>query len=146
MDCVPAGDPVVVGILNARRGQVYGIVDGYLEGCPTMLTDVLEIIREKVKEDGRPVVFYGDGIDAYESKILEELSQSLMLLERDYFFAPREVRYQNAAAVARLAYEKVKAGEELHYNDLHPEYMRKAEAEEKLAAGQLPICKLPKQE
>ena len=45
MDCVPAGDPVVVGILNARRGQVYGIVDGYLEGCPTMLADVLEIVR-----------------------------------------------------------------------------------------------------
>ncbi len=146
MDCVPAGDPVVVGILNARRGQVYGIVDGYLEGCPTMLTDVLEIVRDQVKEDGRPVIFYGDGIDAYEPKILEELSQAFMLLEKDYFFAPVEVRYQNAAAVGRLAYEKVKAGEVLHYNDLHPEYMRKAEAEEKLAAGQLPICQLPKQE
>ena len=52
----------------------------------------------------------------------------------------------NAASVGRLAYEKVKAGQVLHYNDLHPEYMRKAEAEEKLAAGQLPICQLPKQE
>ena len=146
IECVPAGEPVIVGILNARRGQVYGIVDGYLEGCPTMLTDVLEIVKEQVKEDGRPVIFYGDGIDAYEDKILESLSEKLMLLEKDYFFAPAEVRYQNAAAVGRLAYEKVKSGEELHYNDLHPEYMRKAEAEEKLAAGQLPICKLPAQE
>ena len=146
IECVPAGEPVIVGILNARRGQVYGIVDGYLEGCPTMLADVLEIVKNQVKEDGRPVIFYGDGIDAYEDKILESLSEKLMLLEKDYFFAPAEVRYQNAAAVGRLAYEKVKAGEELHYNDLHPEYMRKAEAEEKLAAGQLPICKLPKQE
>ncbi len=143
---VPAGEPVVVGILNARRGQVYGIVDGYLEGCPTMLTDVLEVVAGPVKADGRPVVFYGDGIDAYEPKILEILGEAGMELGRDYFFAPRQVRYQNAAAVARLAYEKVKAGDVLHYNDLHPEYMRKAEAEEKLAAGQLPICQLPKQE
>lgn len=146
LEGVPAGEPVVVGILNARRGQVYGIVDGYLEGCPCMLTDVLEIVTGQVKKEGRPVVFYGDGIDAYEAKILEVLSEAGMVLGRDYFFAPREVRYQNAAAVARLAYEKVSAGEVLHYNDLHPEYMRKAEAEEKLAAGQLPICKLPKQE
>lgn len=143
---VPAGEPVVVGILNARRGQVYGIVDGYLEGCPTMLTDVLEIVAGPVKADGRPAVFYGDGIDAYEPKILEILGEAGMKLGVDYFFAPKEVRYQNAAAVAGLAYEKVKAGDVLHYNDLHPQYMRKAEAEEKLAAGQLPICQLPKQE
>ncbi|MBQ8563460.1 MAG: tRNA (adenosine(37)-N6)-threonylcarbamoyltransferase complex dimerization subunit type 1 TsaB [Firmicutes bacterium] len=139
-------DAVVAGILNARRGQVYGIVDGYLEGCPCMLTDVLDIIRGEVKAAGRPVVFYGDGIDAYEERILTELGEAGMELGRDYFFAPRQVRYQNAAAVARLAYEKVKAGQVLHYNDLHPQYMRKAEAEEKLAAGQLPICRLPKQE
>ena len=140
MECVPAGEPVVIGILNARRGQVYGIVDGYMEGCPCMLTDVLELVCGQVKDDGRPVIFYGDGIDAYEAKILEELSQNLMLLDKDYFFAPAGVRYQNAASVAKLAYEKVKAGDVLQYNDLHPEYMRKAEAEEKLAAGQLPIC------
>ena len=152
MDCVaaaegvPAGEPVVVGILNARRGQVYGIVDGYLEGCPTMLADVLEIVKTRVKEDGRPAIFYGDGIDAYEPKILEDLCGAGMELGRDYFFAPKEVRYQNAASVGRLAYEKMKNGQILHYNDLHPEYMRKAEAEEKLAAGQLPICQLPKQE
>lgn len=144
--CLGHEGAVTVGILNARRGQVYGIVDGYLEGCPTMLTDVLEIVAGPVKADGRPVVFYGDGINAYEPKILEILGEAGMELGRDYFFAPVEVRYQNAAAVARLAYEKAVAGDVLHYNDLHPEYMRKAEAEEKLAAGQLPICKLPKQE
>lgn len=137
---------VAVGILNARRGQVYGIVDGYLQGCPCMLTDVLEIVAGPVKEAGRPAVFYGDGIDAYEPKILEILGAAGMQPGRDYFFAPKEVRYQNAASAGRLAYRRVKAGDVLHYNDLHPEYMRRAEAEEKLAAGQLPICKLPKQE
>ena len=143
---VPEGEPVVVGILNARRGQVYGIAEGYLEGCPTMLADVLDLAGSRIKEDGRPVVFYGDGIDAYEQKILDDLRSFGMELGRDYFFAPRQVRYQNAASAGRLAYEKAKAGEVLHYNDLHPEYMRKAEAEQKLEAGQLPICKGPRQE
>jgi hypothetical protein len=45
-----------------------------------------------------------------------------------------------------MALEKARAGQILKYNDLHPDYMRKAEAEQKLEAGELPICKLPKQE
>ena len=35
----------VCAIINARRGQVYGMVDGYLADGPYMLTDVLEVIR-----------------------------------------------------------------------------------------------------
>lgn len=139
-------DAAIVGILNARRGQVYGIVEDYMEGCPCMLTDVMEIVTGKLKEAKRPVIFYGDGIDAYEEKIVEALNEADMEVGRDVFFAPKEVRYQDAVSVSRLAFEKAENGEVLHYNELHPQYMRKAEAEEKLAAGQLPICKLPKQE
>lgn len=139
-------NPVVCGIINARRGQVYGIVEGFMKGGPYMLTDVLDVIKADVKKTGRPVVFYGDGIDAYEDKILEILGQAEMRLGRDFYFADKAVRYQNAAAVGRLALEKAAAGQVVSYNDLHPDYMRKAEAEQKLEAGELPICKLPKQE
>jgi tRNA threonylcarbamoyladenosine biosynthesis protein TsaB len=138
--------PVVCGILNARRGQVYGIVEGFLEGGPYMLTEVLAVITDQVKETGRPVMFYGDGIDAYEEKILEILGQAGMTLDREFFFAPVEDRYQNAAAVGKMAAAEAAAGRVLSYNELHPDYMRKAEAEQKLEAGQLPICKLPAQE
>lgn len=139
-------DAVICGILNARRGQVYGIVEGYLEGCPCMLTDVLEILAGPVHQEEKKVLFFGDGIDAYEEKIKEILGEAGMKLGQEYDFAPEACRYQNAASVGRMACEKALAGEGLHYNDLHPEYMRKAEAEQKLEAGQLPICKLPKQE
>lgn len=146
-----AGDeePVVCAILNARRGQVYGKIEGWLPGCPCMLTDVLEILKSPdgpVKKAGRPVLFFGDGIDAYEGRILDELGEAGMEPGREFFFAPKEIRYQSADAVGRLAFELARAGEGSHYGDVHPDYMRKAEAEQKLEAGELPICKLPKQE
>ena len=138
--------PVICGILNARRGQVYGIIEEFLPGGPYMLTDVLEIIKGKVKETGRKILFFGDGIDAYEEQIIEVLRQASMEPGREFFFAEKEDRYQDAEAVVRLGLKKVKEGRLLAYDQLHPQYMRKAEAEQKLEAGQLPICKLPPQQ
>ena len=69
-----------------------------------------------------------------------------MQLGKDFLLTPEEDRYQDAASVARLALEKIRRGQVLPYWELHPDYMRKAEAEQKLEAGQLPICKLPRQE
>lgn len=142
-------DAVVCAILNARRGQVYGMIDGYLPGCPCMLTDVLEIVggtEGPARGAGRPVLFFGDGIDAYEERIVEELGAEGLTPGKEYFFAPETVRYQDAASVGRLALKMARAGKGLQYNDVHPDYMRKTEAEQKLQAGELPICRLPKQE
>lgn len=111
-----------------------------------MLTEVLDKISREVKADGRPVIFFGDGIDAYEEKILQTLQAADMELGKEFYFAPKEERYQDAASVCRLALEKIESGQVLPYQEIHPDYMRKAEAEQKLEAGQLPICKLPPQE
>lgn len=140
------GAQVVCGIINARRGQVYGIVDGYLPGGPYMLTDVLDVITQQVRPDGRPVLFYGDGMDAYETEIESSLDDFNMKKDRDYFFAPQSERYQSAAAVALAALPRLLGGEVTDFAGLLPDYMRRAEAEVKLAAGQLPICRGPKQE
>jgi tRNA threonylcarbamoyladenosine biosynthesis protein TsaB len=131
---------VICAIINARRGQVYGRLDGYMDDGPYMLADMLDVIRERVFAEGREVVFFGDGIDAYESQINDGLAGL-----GKYEFASENIRLQDAENVALCAAENldkymVKASE------LLPDYMRKAEAEQKLAAGQLPICKGPKQE
>lgn len=143
---IGGGAQVVCGIINARRGQVYGIVDGYLPGGPYMLTDVLDVITQQVRPDGRPVLFYGDGMDAYETEIESSLDDFNMKKDRDYFFAPQNERHQSAAAVALAALPRLLGGEVTDFAGLLPDYMRRAEAEVKLAAGQLPICKGPKQE
>ena len=129
-----------------QRQTRTGILDGYLPGGPYLLTDVLAVITRQVKQDGRQVLFYGDGIDAYEAQIISLLGDAKMEKDRDYDFAPQETRDQSAAAVGRAALRKLSRGETTDFANLLPDYMRQAEAEVKLAAGQLPICHGPKQE
>ena len=138
-EAAPGENDVICAILNARRHQVYGFLEGTLKDGPYMIEDVLQAIREKA--EGRKVIFFGDGVDAYESIITDTLGCDV-----NYEFAPKEVRYQDAADIARAGLEKFRAGETLHYEELLPDYMREAEAEQKLRAGELPISRLPKQE
>ncbi len=133
-------------IINARRGQVYGIVDGYMPAGPYMLVDVLEVLKNQVFEDGNKVMFFADGIDAYAGQIEEILAEAGYELDKDYFYADESCRHQDAASVALLAARKAENGDVLEVAELLPDYMRKAEAQQKLEAGQLPICRGPKQE
>ncbi len=146
-DCEGPWGPeaIVCAILNARRGQVYGMIEGMLSPRPCMLTDVLATIRERLRPQERPLVFFGDGIDAYEQDIVTDLVDADFRLGRDFFFAPQEVRYQDAAAVGRLALRRIADGRTVDWEGLQPDYMRRTEAETKLRAGQLPICHLPEQ-
>ena len=142
---VPAGVSeyaTKIGILNARRGQVYGIIQGNLDSGAYMLDDVLEVLIEDVIIDGEEVVFYGDGIDAYQDKIREVLDR----YHAKYTFAGEDIRYQDAESVAKLAYLLKGHDVWVDVEDLLPDYMREAEAETKLKAGALPICHGPKQE
>ena len=77
------------------------------------------------------VFFTGDGIDAYSDIIADNLP------EGSFIFADEEIRYQHSEPVARIALKKAMAGEVLSYNELMPEYMRLAEAEQRLKAGTL---------
>ena len=105
-----------------------------------MIDDVLENLRASVFAAGQRVIFFGDGIDAYESKITGALELCGYRLGEDYFFAPKEIRYQDAPSAGLLALEKIKQGELLtDPEQCLPEYMRKAEAQQKLEAGQLKL-------
>ena len=75
--------------------------------------------------------FTGDGIDAYGDIIESTLEDGT------YVLADEDVRYQGAESVAAIALRRAKAGETLTYNELMPEYMRLAEAEQRLRAGTL---------
>lgn len=132
----------IVPVINARRHQTYAAVysaaqDSHtlipvLEEKQYMIEDLLEELKKM--QDGRSgasAYFTGDGIDAYGG-IIEE-----MLPAGSYLFAEEDVRYQSAESVAAIALEKARAGETVSYDDLLPEYMRLAEAEQRLKAGTL---------
>ena len=113
---------------------MYGIIKGYMDGCACMMDDVLNIINEKIFKEGKKVLFFGDGVDYYEEKIRRALSG-----KGTYTFAPESDRYQDAASVGFLAVDMINKGMTVSFDRLVPDYMRKAEAEQKLEAGELHI-------
>ena len=132
----------IVPVINARRHQTYaavyeagpenGTLTAVMEEKQYMIEELLEGLEAKIAgNEGVSLYFTGDGIDAY-SEIIESA-----LSEGEYTFAPESSRYQDAEAVAALALAKAKAGKTISYNELLPEYMRLAEAEQRLKAGTL---------
>lgn len=121
---MPDFDGLICPVFDARRSQVYagaykwenGTIVEMVEGAPYTIDEFME----KTASLGLPRMFFGDGIKAYG----------------DYFrpeeIAPEEIRLQTASSVAKLAKDMLEAGESLHYEELKPNYMRKAEAERKL--------------
>ena len=136
--------PVVAAILNARRGQVYGAIYGaegeiIKEPGPYMLTDILEVTDKYLE-----TIFYGDGVDAYEALLSEggSIDEADSLVCIDFggfkrFLAPENTRYQTADLVVHIAAKKYMAGDTVSAEDLMPDYMRLAEAEQKLNDGTL---------
>ena len=122
---------LICPIINARRGQVYGAlfdrgeynVRTLIAPGPYMLADMLDFV--KAVAFGK-VLFYGDGIDAYEKEISEVIKPD----RRE--FADEKVRYQHAEAVAQDAFMKFLRGQTITYDELEAEYMRETEAEQKL--------------
>ena len=133
-DAKDEGCDAVAAIINARRHQVYagawvlenGLPRAVLEQKQYMIEDFLELLKDM----GR-VYFLGDGIDAYEDIIKEQMDSS------DYVLAEEDVRYQHASSVAGMALAMAAMGQTVSYDELMPDYMRLAEAEQRLREGTL---------
>ena len=143
---VSDGALYIAPVINARRHQTYAgvweavftadceqkTVVPVMEEKQYMIEDLLEELKSKTAEySGAAAFFTGDGIDAYGDIIKSTMS------EGSYLFADEELRYQHAESVAKIALRKAVRGETLSYNELMPEYMRLAEAEQRLRAGTL---------
>ena len=143
---IASGALYVVPVINARRHQTYaGVYEAVfttdceqqsailvMEEKQYMIEELLEELKARMAEhDGTVAFFTGDGIDAY-SDIIENT-----MTEGSFVFADEKLRYQHAESVAETALRKAKAGETLTYDELMPEYMRLAEAEQRLRAGTL---------
>lgn len=135
---MPDHGGLICPVLDARRNQVYagayrwedGQIREVVKGAPYSIDAFLEKVRgadrtgdtDESHQDGNTgkPLFFGDGTKACRDWFKEEE------------LAPEEVRFQSAASVARLARDMQQAGLAQHYEELKPDYMRKAEAERKL--------------
>lgn len=130
----------IASMINARRGQLYGAVyDRDLnEIMPETQYMIDEFLSEIKKKDisFNNLIFIGDGIDAYK-KDIEEFINSNEAVSVSPAFADEDWCYQSGEDIALLALAKFEEGKSMNYNELLPNYMRKSEAEMRLAAGTL---------
>lgn len=123
---------LICPMLDARRSQVYA--GGYIlkEGFPQEEIPagpyMLDEFLAKTAEYDRILVL-GDATDSYGTKIAE-------LRPEGTETAPEDIRYQDAAFVAKLGAKLFAEDGGLGYNEVQPEYMRIAEAERKLKEQQ----------
>ncbi|PWM68568.1 MAG: tRNA (adenosine(37)-N6)-threonylcarbamoyltransferase complex dimerization subunit type 1 TsaB [Eubacteriales Family XIII. Incertae Sedis bacterium] len=116
-------------IMEVVRGGAY-MLDEFLQRLAESLCGSAECKErfEAAKACGRAekeIVFYGDGCEKYGDTALE-------FCKKRGLKASICGETQKASSVAKLALEMYKAGELLEYGQIHPNYMRKAEAERKL--------------
>lgn len=138
---------IVCPLLDARRSQVYAAAylvgaagdasPGYREvvkGGAYSIKDFMALAIAAAGDEGASVLrMYGDGAAAYISEITAAAAEAGLVLER----AIGESAYQNAKNVLRMALVMAEQGRTLSWEEVGPDYMRKSEAERKLAAGQL---------
>ena len=147
---------LICPMLDARRKQVYAAAyvisgcDEYGVGClkqavapaSYLMTEFLEEIEKN--EGFSDIFFLGDGIDTC-SEIIDEWSEERA--EKVYekkisiAFAEKNVRYQDASAVAQRGWQIFREGSNMDYMELEPEYLRMAEAEKKLREKQAAVEK-----
>ena len=116
--CVPQSG-LVVPIMDARREQVYTAV--FKDG--RRMTEDMAIPVEELlqKLSGEDVLFIGDGVDAYADIITQKYANAR--------FAPENIRYQRASAVAHIAAKQAERGELVSCEKLIPNYLRMTQAE-----------------
>ena len=115
----------VVGVMDARRSQVYTATFRADAGALTRLTEdraiSLQALGEELKNLSQPVFLVGDGsILCYNT--LKEQVNSLVL-------PPEHRMHQRAAGVALAAEEKLSRGEACDGATLTPNYLRLSQAE-----------------
>ena len=145
---VPDYDGLLCPIFDARRSQVYGGVYQWKKGTDRNLEGIEEHIAggayaledllsqlEVVCQPNQTITFFGDGVEPYKEKIKQWQNSSLNN-DIQVEFANAGINRQKASSVAKLALALYQADQTKDYQDLKPNYMRKAEAERKLEESQ----------
>lgn len=130
-------DKLICPLMDARRNQVYtGIYE--FQGSdlvaiePQMAVGIQEI-AEKLCALNRDVIFLGDGVLAYRTKLTEILMAELYAGGHCHWFAPAHLNKQRAGAVGTLALQYLKEGKVQTAAEHQPEYLRLSQAERERA-------------
>ncbi len=117
-----------VSVMDARCNQVYTAQFDCECGFNRVTDDAaisIDELAETLKGIDKPIVLIGDGAIVTFNKLKDVVPAVSM--------ASQGIRYQSAASVCLVAYEKAQNGEEgISANDVLPEYLRLSQAEREL--------------
>ena len=118
-------EALICPIMDARRNQVYTGIYRFRESFEIVhgqdAMDIDELIGI-LNSMGEPVIFFGDGVPVFRSRIEETLTVKAL-------FAPTHVNRQRASAVAALGAVYFKEGKTETAMEHKPDYLRKSQAE-----------------
>jgi tRNA threonylcarbamoyladenosine biosynthesis protein TsaB len=137
---IPICDAIICPIIDARNNQVYTALYQWNNGKRERITDYMGIdvdelvqkVRETIKEENRKVFILGDGVKIHRDKFINELKDACL-------FPPDNLMLQKASSAAEIVMNEIKEFnglEELdeaklldEINKLVPFYLRKSQAE-----------------
>ncbi len=118
-------EALICPIMDARRNQVYTGIYRFRESFEIVhgqdAMDIDELIGI-LNSMGEPVIFLGDGVPVFRSRIEETLTVRAL-------FAPAHVNRQRASAVAAMGAVYFKEGKTETAMEHKPDYLRKSQAE-----------------
>lgn len=122
---------LVCPLMDARRNQtytgLYDFTDGNMRIVRAQCAVGIDEIVECINDEGRSVVFLGDGVPVFRDFIQEHCRVS-------YSFAPAHMNKQRGASVAALAVVYFQEGKFQTAAEHRPDYLRLSQAErERLA-------------
>lgn len=122
---IPFTKYVICPVIDARKGELYTSFFQYNENGQICRIGEDRTVKPEllVNEINKPTLFFGSGVDTY-GKVLSQKLGSLAVFDNGS-------SNTTAASVAKLAYEKIKNGEETDSALLKPKYIRRSEAEVK---------------
>lgn len=116
-----------VSVMDARCNQVYTAQFDCSDGFKRVTEDeaiTIDELAEKLKGVTQPIVLIGDGANVTYKKLKDVLPVKM---------APVSIRYQSAANVAAIAFEKLENGDcGETANAILPNYLRLSQAEREL--------------
>ena len=117
---------IIVPCMDARRQQVYTAIYSSDGESITRLTEdmaipISELAERLLSLGAEDIYLSGDGYDVARSRLLQT--------DLKIKSTPSELRPENAASVARIAYKKYLSGEYISDGELSPVYLRLPQAE-----------------
>lgn len=126
-------DGLLCPLMDARRNQVYTGVYRYNKEGFQIVEDQMAVlideIIEKINALGEPVVYLGDGVEAFAEVLKEKTTVP-------FSFAPLHCSKQRAGALAVRAMELFEKGKTESADEHEPDYLRLSQAERELAEKQ----------